>query len=228
MIPNRRLLVAYFAPYFAYVFIASAFGNHIPIEVSYILRISIVTGIILWARQWFFSLKGPKPPFVSVLFGIVAGFLGVFIWIFLISLFVQEGDEQPWSNSAFILRLFSAGLLVPIFEEILMRGFILRFALQWDNARKNKEKEPFQTVLDERSVNNVEPGAWSWGAIAISTIAFTSGHQMQEWPAAIAFSLLMAWLWISRKDLISCIVAHSVTNILLAFYVLATGGWHLW
>lgn len=105
---------------------------------------------------------------------------------------------------------------------------ILRFALQWDNARKNKEKEPLQIALDERSVNNVEPGAWSWGAVAISTIAFTSGHHMQEWPASIAFGLLMSWLWISRKDLISCIVAHSVTNISLAFYVFYTGSWHLW
>ena len=75
---------------------------------------------------------------------------------------------------------------------------------------------------------SVGPGAWSWPAVAISTAAFTSGHHLHEWPAAMAFGSLMAWLWILRKDLIACIVAHSVTNIALAFYVLKTGNWHFW
>lgn len=213
MIPNRRLLVVYSAPYFGYVIIASLLHNYIPIEMNYILRIIIVTILFLWARRWYFSLNGPNSTFISVIIGAIAGLLGLFLWISLLGPFVKGGYEQPWGNSAFILRLISAGFLVPIFEEILMRGFILRFALQWDNARQDNEKEPLQVTLDERSVNNVEQGAWSWKAVVISTIAFASGHHMQEWLASIAFGLLMSWLWILRKDLISCIVAHSVTNL---------------
>lgn len=228
MIPNRRLILPYFVPYLAYVFIASIFGSYISIEANYILRVIVVTFLIVWAWRWYFPIKGPKSSLVSIAFGIGAGFLGVFIWIFLLSPFVHLKDNQPWSNGAFILRLFSAGVLVPVFEEILMRGFILRFALQWNNAREKNENEPLHVVLDERSINNVAPGAWSWPAIAISTAAFTSGHHLQEWPSAMAFGLLMAWLWILRKDLITCIVAHSVTNIALAFYVFKTGNWHFW
>lgn len=118
--------------------------------------------------------------------------------------------------------------LVPVFEELFIRGFILRFALQWDVARKKSMNEPLQATLDEKSVNDVEPGAWSWAALVFSTIAFTSGHHLQEWLAALAFSSLMSLLWIIRKDLISCIVAHSITNISLAFYVFTTGKWNLW
>jgi CAAX protease family protein len=228
MIPNRRLILPYFLPYLAYVFIASVFGSYISIEANYILRVTVVTFLIIWAWRWYVPIKGPKSPLISVAFGIGAGFLGVFIWIFLFSPFVYLKENQPWSNSAFILRLLSAGLLVPVFEELLIRGFILRFALQWDNARKNNEKDPLHIALDERSISSVGPGAWSWTAIAISTVAFTSGHHLQEWPAAMAFGSLMAWLWILRKDLIVCIVAHSVTNIALAFYVLKTGNWHFW
>ena len=228
MIPNRRLILPYSLPYLAYGFIASVFGSYISIEGNYILRVTVVTFLIIWAWRWYVPIKGPKSPLISVAFGIGAGFLGVFIWIFLLSPFVYLKENQPWSNSAFILRLLSAGLLVPVFEELLMRGFILRFALQWDNARKNNEKNPLHIALDEKSISSVGPGAWSWPAVAISTAAFTSGHHLQEWPAAMAFGSLMAWLWILRKDLIACIVAHSVTNIALAFYVLKTGNWHFW
>jgi hypothetical protein len=38
----------------------------------------------------------------------------------------------------------------------------------------------------------------------------------------------MAALWIVRKDLLSCIVAHAVTNLGLGLYVRATGSWALW
>jgi len=102
------------------------------------------------------------------------------------------------------------------------------FAGIGNQARKSGDIEPLQTALDDRSVNEVKAGDWSWLAVAISTAAFTSGHLVAEWPASIAFGLLMSFLWVYRKDLLSCIVAHAVTNITLAFYVLMTGNWHLW
>jgi len=228
MIPNRKLLLPYFLPYIAYVFIASVFGGLVSVETSYILRIIVVTILIVWAWKWYIPIKGPKNPFVSVVIGILAGFIGIFIWILLLSPFVSLVDHQPWSNKAFILRLLSAGLLVPVFEELLMRGYIFRFALQWENTRKKNKAKAFDIVMDERSINNVQPGAWSWSAIAISTAAFTLGHNLHEWPASVVFGLFMACLWILRKDLIACIIAHSVTNIALAFYVFKTGNWNFW
>ncbi len=228
MNPNRSLIVPYFAPFFAYVSIASIPASYISIEVNYILRIIIVTLLLVWAWRWYIPIRGPQSPLVSIGFGIGAGLLGAFIWIVFLSPFVQLKDNQPWSGSAFILRLLSAGFLVPVFEEILMRGFILRFALQWDDARKKRKNEPLHVAMDDRSINNVAPGAWSWAAVVISTAAFTFGHHLQEWPASIAFGALMAWLWIFRKDLIACIVAHSVTNIALALYVFKTGNWNFW
>lgn len=72
-------------------------------------------------------------------------------------------------------------------------------------------------------MSEVSPGAWSWAAVGISILAFTSGHAVHEWPAALAYGLLMAGLWINRKDLIACITAHAVTNIALACFVYATG-----
>lgn len=228
MIPNHRLLVPYAAPYFAYVLIATVAERFVPMEVNYLLRIVIVSATLLWARQWFFSFRGPRSPVASTLAGILAGVAGLILWIVLLTPFVSDAAAKPWSQSAFILRLLAAGFLVPVFEEVMMRGYVFRLALQWDEARKSKANDALGVALDERSVNDARPGAWSWAAVAVSTLVFTLGHTTPEWPASIAYGLLMAGLYILRKDLLSCIVAHGVTNIGLAIYVYQTGTWQLW
>ena len=126
------------------------------------------------------------------------------------------------------LRFIAAGIFVPIFEELFIRGYIFRVAYQWEMQRRAGCKEPLAEVLDGMSIDAVAPGAWSYGAIAISTVAFVVGHHTTEWLAATAFGLLMAWLWIQRRDLLSCIVAHGTANMALAAYVWNTGEWGLW
>lgn len=228
MLVNRQLILPYAVPYLAYVAIASLLGDLVAPEVNYGLRFVVVVLLLAWARRWYCSLHGPQAPGVSVVVGLAAGLVGAVLWIGLLAPFVDQRPTAPWSNGSFLLRLAAAGLLVPVFEELMMRGFIFRLALQWDQARRQGDRQALQTALDERSVNEVRPGEWSWPAIALSTAAFTSGHQLQEWPAAIAFGLLMSFLWVYRKDLLTCIVAHAVTNITLAGYVVLTGSWHLW
>lgn len=228
MITNRRLILPYAAPFLAYVFVASVFGESISAEVNYILRIVVCICLLAWAWKWYIPITGPKSPFVSILIGVIAGLIGLVLWILLLTPFAGSIENDAWSGSAFTLRLLSAGFLVPVFEEILMRGFVFRLAFQWGEARRLKEDEPLASSLDEKNINDVAPGAWSWTAIVVSTLVFAAGHQLYELPASIMFGLLMALLWILRKDLIVCIVAHAVTNISLAFYVLGTGSWYLW
>lgn len=228
MIPNHRLLVAYAAPYFAYVLIASLAERFVSMEVNYLIRIIVVSFVLLWSRKWFVSFIGPESAVGSSVAGIIAGLIGTFIWILLLTPFVSVADGDAWTKTAFILRLLAAGLLVPVFEEVFIRGYVFRFALQWDEVRKSKVPDAVQTVLDVRSVNDVSAGAWSWAAVIISTIVFALGHTAPEWPASIAYGLLMSLLYIWRKDLLSCIIAHTVTNISLAFYVFFTGKWYLW
>jgi membrane protease YdiL (CAAX protease family) len=197
-------------------------------EVNYLIRIVAVSALLFWAKRWFFSLKGSESVPVSIFSGLLFGLTGLVIWVVLLSPFVSAADGKAWSQTAFVLRLLSAGLLVPVFEEILMRGYVFRLALQWDEARKSGVKDALVLAMDDRSVNDVISGAWSWAAVIISTIVFALGHTMPEWPASIAYGLLMAGLYVWRKDLVSCIVAHSVTNIGLALYVFHTGKWQLW
>ncbi|MCG8686126.1 MAG: CPBP family glutamic-type intramembrane protease, partial [Desulfobacterales bacterium] len=183
--------------------------------------------ILVWAWKWYVPLTGPKNKWISCLWGIVFGILGLVLWCVLYAPFTEPG-AQAWSTSGFILRLLSASFLVPIFEELLMRGFVFRLVLQWDQFRKESQTAPFAESLERASISDVAPGAWSFLAVLISTLIFTIGHTVPEWPASIAYGLLMALLWIFRKDLIACIVAHGVTNFGLALYILYSGRWELW
>jgi uncharacterized protein len=229
MIPNRRLLLPYVAPYFAYIAIASTVGTLLPTEIDYILRIVVSVGFLAWAWRWYLPFTGSKSPLESCFAGVVAGLLGLFLWIILLSPFAEVSEAQEsWKLSAFLLRLLSASLLVPVIEELVMRRYIFCLAHQWCRLREGGDKQPLQAALDESSIDDIPAGEWSWAAVIISTLAFTSAHQFYEWPASIAYGLLMSFLYIYRKDLLSCIVAHGVTNMVLALYVYATGSWWLW
>lgn len=229
---NRDLMIPYFAPYLAYVGIASLLSNVIPIEINYVIRLLVVPALLFWAWRWYVPLTGPNSPVGSVLYGIVFGLAGLVVWVVLYTPFAPT-DAQPWSTSGFCLRLLSASLVVPVFEEMAMRGYIFRFAVQWDMIRKIKTQRkpgqsPFLTALDQASISDVKPGAWTIPAILISSLIFALGHTLAEWPASIAYGILMSLVWIIRKDLLSCIIAHGTTNLALALYVYYAGRWDLW
>jgi len=228
MLTYRQLLVPYALPYFVYVAIATVPVDVLPRQAGYALRIVLVGALLVWGRRWFCSLSGPRSTAGSVAWGAVAGLLGTAAWVALLTPFVVPPQSGAWTMSSFWLRLIAAGAIVPVFEELMMRGFVFRLALHWDLERRKGRGEAFQTVLDGRSPDEVGPGEWSWAAVLVSTAVFAAGHGVAEWPAAVVYGLLMCFLWAWRRDLASCIAAHATTNVSLAFYVLATGNWQYW
>ncbi len=229
MIPNRDLILPYMAPYVVFVGVVSLLNElHVSREIGY-LACFILTGLtLLRARRYYLPLRGPKAAVASVAIGIATGIIGLGAWIVLVRPFADTGSGTPWSPTAFTLHLAAAGLLVPVFEEFLMRGFIFRFILQWEASRREATADPFGQTLDKKSINDLSPAAWSGKAVIISTLIFAAGHHPHEWPAAIVYGVLMAGLLIIRRDLLTPVVAHAVTNIGLGLYIYFTGSWHLW
>jgi membrane protease YdiL (CAAX protease family) len=115
-----------------------------------------------------------------------------------------------------------------VIEEQLLRGYVLRLLLQWQSERADAPTGALRRALDQRSLFSVPPGGWSALAVVGSSVAFALGHRVVEWPAALAYGLLMAALWIVRGDLLSCVVAHAVTNLALALVAAGSGRWELW
>jgi hypothetical protein len=223
---NRELLLPALLPYVAYTGIATL-AQAAPRELDYALRLLACGAALAWAGPRLGALSGPRPRSGSLAIGALAGLLGTALWIGLILPFAAP-PGPAWQPLPFALRLLAAATLVPLIEERLMRGYLLGLVVQWQRARREARDQALRRALDEYSVRDLEPGAWSGLAVAVSTLLFAAGHQPGEWPAALAYGLLMAALWIVRRDLLSCVVAHAVTNATLAGVVLANGRWELW
>lgn len=224
---NIDLALPYFLPYGIFVLIASLPANLLTKEWSYSLQIILTSAAFIWCWKRFIPFTGPSSPLVSTVVGFLAGLAGAVLWVICLRPFVDPAGE-PYSDLAFFLRLAAAGLLVPVFEELLTRGFILRLAIQWDNLRKKGSDDALGEAMNSCSIAEVRPGEITVLAVIISTLGFAAGHSTAEWPASIAYGLLMIGLWATRKDILSCIVAHGVTNIALGFFARATSQWGLW
>ena len=227
---NHELLVPYIAPYAAYVAAGSVLGPFMSVEYVYVARIFIVVPLVFWAWPKYSALcdtKNRRKIIFSIGGGLVAGLGGTALWIVLRKPFSADG-ATPWSLAILVAKLALAGFLVPIIEEFLIRGYVFRLVLQWDLLRKAGVKKPFEKAFHEMSVDDVAPGSWTISAVVVSTLVFAFGHESAQWPAAVSYGLLMAALWIMRKDLLSCVVAHSATNICLAAYIYQSKQWGLW
>lgn len=192
----------------------------LPRDWNYILRMVLTAGAIAWAWPRLIKLKGEGSTRLSVGAGVVAGVIGLFLWLAMMAPFV--GDGQSWNAGEWWLRIAAATLIVPLFEEQMMRGFLLRFGTQWGKSKS------FDDALDNQSVHELAPGQMNRMGVVLSTAVFTVGHAMIEWPAAIAYGLLMCFLLRWRRDMLSVIVAHATTNLLLALFVRSTGAWGYW
>jgi membrane protease YdiL (CAAX protease family) len=214
-------------PYFAYVGVLAIPTSVLARPACYGLAFAASAAAIAWGWRWMVPLRGPGSPVVSVLVGVAAGIFGTALWVAIKAPFYPSGGE-PWDPATFWARLVASSTTVPVFEELLFRGWLLRGAVQWDQARRAGVEDPLGEALHGRSIADVAPGAWTPAAVAVSTLAFAAGHNPGEWPAAIAYGLLMAALWIGRRDLLGCVVAHATTNATLALWVRHTGHWALW
>jgi CAAX prenyl protease-like protein len=224
---NADLLAPYLLPYAAYVLVAT-FAGDLPREVDYAIRIVLTAGLLLYFRKRYQSLRGPNPVAGSILVGAAAGVGAAILWVVSILPFQDPTAGDPYTLSAFLLRVVAAATVVPLAEELLCRGYILGLLTQWHEAHRAGGTSALPVALDKRSVHDIAPGAWTGLAVIGSSVAFAMGHASAQWLAAFGFGVVMAGLWIVRRDLIAPITAHAVTNLVLYVYVFMTGSWGLW
>jgi hypothetical protein len=232
--PTRRkpsyysLLFVYVLPYFLYVGVLGLLAERVlPRTWAYALAAAGSAAALAWGWRWLLPLRGPRAAGGSVAAGIAAGVAGTALWLAIKAPFYEPGGDA-WEPALFWARLLASSTAVPLFEELLFRGLVLRGAVQWDRLRREGAADPLGETLHDHAPSEIEPGAWTPAAVAISSVAFASGHAPGEWPAALAYALLMTALWAWRRDLLSCVVAHAVTNLTLGLWVRHTERWAVW
>jgi hypothetical protein len=73
----------------------------------------------------------------------------------------------------------------------------------------------------------VRLGAYSALSFWATAALFASEHG-PYWEVGLLAGIAYGWWMIRTKSLADCILAHGVTNLLLAAYVLLQGRWEYW
>ena len=160
----------------------------------------------------------PKPSWPASWQAPLLGVLGFGLWYALlpkppaadVELFRSELGALPPLETAIWLavRVLGACLIVPLAEELAFRGYLLRRMISAD----------FEAVPKTQ---------WSALALAGSSLAFGLLHGAHWLPATLC-GVLYAYAQRMRGLTSDAVVAHAITNGLIALLVLAGGAYWLW
>lgn len=225
----------YIVPYCLFA-VLTLVADHLPDWRSpiYVVKVLAVVLALWWYRKAYTELRASFSPVTLV--AVLVGVLVIVAWVGLDPCYPQSraewsdlfhegfrrfdhagkvaGQFDPYAARglippvvAIVLRLIGAVLLVPIFEELFWRSWLMRWLV----------KDDFRAV---------PMGTFTWASFAITVALFGMTHH--EWLAAMicgaAFNALLYW----RNDLFLCVVAHAAANAALAVWVLTQGAWGFW
>ncbi|UFS69098.1 CAAX prenyl protease-related protein [Geomonas sp. RF6] len=105
------------------------------------------------------------------------------------------------------VRVAGAVLVVPVMEELFWRSFLLRYIVDPD-------------------FESVPIGRFTWTSFAVSSLLFGLEHHL--FVAGVTAGIIYNVLLYKTRSLAQCVLAHAVTNLALAGYVLLTHNWWLW
>jgi len=118
-------------------------------------------------------------------------------------------DARLKTNAFFIvIRVAESAVLIPILEELFWRGWLMRWLIQPD-------------------FENVPMGRYTPRSFWIVALLFASEHGAYWEVGLIAGIAYNAWV-VRTRNLADCMLAHGVTNALLAAYVLLFDKWEFW
>jgi CAAX prenyl protease-like protein len=106
-------------------------------------------------------------------------------------------------------RIAISVVAVPILEELFWRGWLMRW------------------LIDSEDFTRVPLGAYSLNAFLIVAVLFASEHG-SFWDVGLLTGLVYNGWMVRTRNLWDCILAHAVTNGILAAYVVLGGQWQYW
>lgn len=145
-----------------------------------------------------------------------AGALVFLIWILLVPNNAEENQNigtvltaapSVWALIWLVFRVVGAVVTVPLAEELVFRGYLF--------SRLAGQKIRLNGKL-----------SFSWRALLISSILFGILHASLF--AGFIAGLIYGWVRYRSESIVDAVVAHSVTNLLLALYVIGTQSWAFW
>jgi len=184
----------------------------------YPLKVLVVACLLYRYRKEYQELKLKDLANFSTTFTVcISGLLVFFLWIHMDwTLGVAENPRgfNPtllpcgWVRVVMTMfRVSGAVLVVPVMEELFWRSFLSRYIIDSDFKK-------------------VPLGSFSWASFLLTAVLFGFEHNyiLAGMMAGIFYSLILY----RTKSLAQCVLAHAVTNLALALYVLSSGKWQFW
>ncbi|MDP9169661.1 MAG: CAAX prenyl protease-related protein [Acidobacteriota bacterium] len=122
------------------------------------------------------------------------------------------GNTPPASKNDPVFLFFRIAIsvvAVPVLEELFWRGWLMRW------------------LVDPEHFERVPLGAYAASAFWLVAILFAAEHG-PFWDVGLITGLIYNWWMVKTRNLWNCIVAHAVTNALLAAWVVLAGQWQYW
>ncbi len=221
-------ILPYVVPMFAYLGL-TALEGYLPqllniqstalYPVAYAAKLVIVS-LLVWHYRATWNDFKPRPKTVATILGILTGLFTCALWVGLDGLYPtfaflggSRSAFDPFTLSAFArwafiaVRLLGLVVLVPMFEELFWRSFLMRW------------------VIDNEFVR-VPVGKVTPIAAAVTSALFALAHP--EWLPALLTGALWAWLLWWTESLSACLISHATANLALGIYVIVTHDWKFW
>lgn len=181
---------------------------------NWVYPVSVLAGLalmVIWKKA--IAREFDDPPGLS---GFVMGFIVYGLWIALVPVdqeadraFATELGSVPMSLAAgwMLMRLIGFSVVVPVLEELAFRGGLYRLIAGWVAPVAG-------------------PKMAAIAAFVLTSLAFGAMHS--DMIAGTLAGAGFAALVLRTGRVGDAIIAHAVTNFLLAMTAMATGYWSLW
>jgi len=184
----------------------------------YPLKVLVVACLLYRYRRGYQEIKlEDLSNFSTTVAVCVVGLLVFFLWIHMDwTLGVAEKPLGfnptllPGGWVRVVMTMFRVGgavLVVPLMEELFWRSFLIRYVITEDFLK-------------------VPVGTFSWASFLLTVALFGFEHNfiLAGMMAGIFYNLILY----RTKSITNCVLAHAITNLALALYVLSTGNWQFW
>ncbi len=223
-------ILAYVVPMFVYLGL-TALEGYLPqllgkpdgapaiYPIAYAVKL-IVVSLLAWHYRATWNDFRPRPRAGAIALGVMTGLIVCAGWVGLDghyprfaflggsrSAFDPFVLEPVWRWAFLAVRLVGLVVLVPVFEELFWRSFLLRW-------------------LIDNHFTRVPVGKVTLVPAAVTSVLFALAHP--EWLPALLTGALWALLLWWTKSLSACLVSHVTANLALGFYVIVTHDWKFW
>jgi len=208
--------IRYIVPFFVFMLFTEGqrYTSGSVIFLVYGLK-TVSTAFVLWL---FFRNRPEEFPGKLSIEPFLLGLVALAIWIPLCEAAApldKSAFQAEWVENtvlrfmAIAVRIAGAVLVVPIMEELLWRSFLMRY-------------------LIDPNFTKIPIGKYTHFSFWLTCVAFVLVHRPWEWGAAFITAILYGGYLVKTANLRGVIMAHAVTNLGLAVYVLVTGRWYFW